>query len=300
MKLLEPLKEEGNKMKGLASLFLPVLSLPVFSRMWGKITHVEHPRFLVNWAIQRYRRHYGIDMDEYEGDIGDYDSLGKFFARKLDRKVRPLFTDETAIVSPADGVLTEIETVYEDRATQVKGKYYRITELLMENIDFKEGWRVATIYLSPSNYHRFHFPITGKIKRYFHTGGRLFPVNYMGLKSIEQLFIRNERIITEIDHKGMPFFIVAVGATFVGSIQMEFIPGSGRKAKERDRWEPVNLDIRQLDEMGRFDMGSTLVLVFPSKMAEPLDGVKGKPVRVGNPIFRASGGPAGGQTFEKD
>ena len=105
----------------------------------------------------------------------------------------------------------------------------------------------------------------------------------MGLENIEQLFIRNERIITKIDYYGMPFFIVAVGATFVGSIQMEFIPEGSRICNV---WEPVNQDIRQLDEMGRFDMGSTIVLIFPSKMADPLDDVKGKSVRVGNPIFK--------------
>ncbi len=85
----------------------------------------------------------------------------------------------------------------------------------------------------------------------------------------------------------MPCYIVAVGATFVGSIQMEFIPG--QKKKVRDRWETVNLDIRQLEEMCRFEMGSTIVLVLPRKMAEPDENVKGKPVRVGQAIFKMLG-----------
>lgn len=270
-------------MKGIAAIFLPVLSLPVFSRIWGRIVRLKHPRFLVRRAIQRYRRHYGIDMNEYRGETTDYDSLANFFVRRLNPETRPLKGEKNAVVSPADGVLTEIETVFEDRATQIKGKHYSISDFLKEDIDFSEGWHVAVIYLSPYNYHRYHYPFSGKIARYFHTGGRLFPVNKMGLSHIEKLFVRNERIITEIEKNGMPFYITAVGATFVGSIKMEFIPETARK--KRNRWEPVNVDVSQLQEMGRFEMGSTIVLVLPRKMAEPIGGVRGKPIRVGDPIF---------------
>jgi phosphatidylserine decarboxylase len=263
-------------------------------------------------------------MIDYQGEAGDYRSLSDFFARKLDPEKRPLVPDESAIVSPADGEVIEMETIFEDRATQVKGKYYMVSTLLKEDLDFSNGWHVATIYLSPFNYHRYHYPLSGKIDRYYHTGGRLFPVNQVGLTHFDKLFLRNERIITRITRTDMPCYMVAIGATFVGSIQMEFIkkgmapptqdatmssdkirvggevcffsrflPGINKKGvappaqdAAGNHWKKVNLEICQLEEMGRFDMGSTIVLVMPKKMAEPINSVKGKPIRVGQPMFK--------------
>lgn len=271
-------------MKKAAALFLPLLSLPVFSRVWGRIVRLKRPRFLIKRAIRLYRKKYGIDMEEYQGEVGDYKCLSDFFVRRLHPEKRPLTGDENAVVSPADGLLTEMETIFEDRATQVKGKYYSISQLLKEDIDFSAGWHTAVIYLSPSNYHRFHYPLTGKIRRYFHAGTRLFPVNSMGLNGVDKLFIRNERIIIEMVRNESPCYAAVVGATFVGSIKMAFIPDQLKK--KRNRWQPVGLDVRQLEEMGRFEMGSTIVLVLPRKMAEPIDNLKGKPVRVGDPIFK--------------
>ncbi len=276
-------------MKHLIVLFFSILSIPVFSRIWGRIARLRHPRFLVKRVIERYRKSYGINMDDYQEEVGDYKSLSEFFIRPLDPEKRAVVPDESAIVSPADGVLIELETIFEDKATQVKGKYYKVSELLKENINFSKGWHVATIYLSPFNYHRYHYPLTGKIDRYFHTGGRLFPVNQVGLSHFDKLFVRNERIITRITKTGMPCYMVAVGATFVGSIRMEFIKkGAAPPTQDAagNHWEKVNLDICQLEEMGRFEMGSTIVLVLPQKMAEPINSVKGKPVRVGQPMFK--------------
>jgi phosphatidylserine decarboxylase len=226
-------------------------------------------------------------MDEYQGETGDYHRLADFFVRKLSPEKRPLVPDEGSIVSPADGLLTEVETIYEDKATQIKGKYYSISELIGTDLDFSTGLHVAVIYLSPSNYHRYHYPVTGKIERYLHTGTRLFPVNRVGLSSINNLFVRNERIVTEITVNESPVFVAAVGATFVGSIKMEFIDGKlPSPHKKKNQWRPVGLEVRQLEEMGRFDMGSTIVLVLPENTADPIESVKGTPVRVGQPIFK--------------
>ena len=276
-------------MKIFISLFLPLISLPVFSRVWGRIVRLRHPRFLVKKIIKRYQRAYNISMDEYEGEIQDYRSLADFFARRIDPGKRPLVPQENAVVSPADGTLTEVETIFNDQATQVKGKTYMISQLLQETIDFSRGWHVAVIYLSPSNYHRFHYPVTGDIKRYFHSSGRLFPVNRLGVNRVNRLFVRNERIITEIANRQMSCYMAAIGACFVGSIKMEFIPGSLRK--KRDQWVPVNREVRQLEEMGRFDMGSTIVLIIPGSMAEPLQNIVGQPIKVGQPIFRILSNP---------
>lgn len=266
------------------SLFLPLISLPMFSRIWGRIVRLRHPSFLVKKIIKRYQRVYNINMDEYEGEIEDYRSLSDFFVRRLDPRKRPLKPRKNAVISPADGILAGVETIFNDQATQVKGKTYKISQLLHEAIDFSRGWHVTVIYLAPSNYHRYHYPISGNIKRYFHSSGRLFPVNQLGVNRVNRLFVRNERIITEIANRQMNCYMAAIGASFVGSIKMEFISGS--KRKKRNKWVPMNQDVQQLEEMGRFDMGSTIVLVIPKSMAEPLVHIIGEPMKVGQPIFK--------------
>jgi phosphatidylserine decarboxylase len=268
-------------MKFLVKLLLSILSLRIFSRIWGRIARLRYPRFIVKRLVESYCQSYNINMDDYAGKLKDYKSLCDFFVRPLDPEKRPLIPDNNAIVSPADGILTNVETICNDQATQIKGKTYRISSLICDNIDFSLGWHVAVIYLAPFNYHRYHYPFTGNIKRYIHTGRRLFPVNPMGIHHIERLFIRNERIVTQFESKGLPCYAAAVGATFVGSIKMEFI----EIRKKRHRWIPLDLEVNQLEEMGRFEMGSTIILVFPQKMAEPIPGVIGQPVKVGQPIF---------------
>ena len=223
-------------------------------------------------------------MDEYKGEVEDYRSLSDFFVRKLDPVKRPLVRQENTMVSPADGILTDVETIFNDQATQVKGKTYKISQLLHETIDFSLGWHVAVIYLAPSNYHRYHYPISGNIKRYFHSSGRLFPVNWLGLNRVNRLFVRNERIITELETRQKRYYMAAIGACFVGSIKMEFISGSRRK--KQDKWIPMNREVQQLEEMGRFEIGSTIVLVIPKSIAEPLSNIIGEPIKVGQPIFK--------------
>jgi len=245
------------------------------------MTRLRHPRFIIKGLVELYCRSYNIDMDDYAGQLEDYKSLCDFFVRPLDPEKRPLIPDNKAVVSPADGKLTNVETIYHDQATQIKGKTYPVSSLICDNINFSEGWHVAVIYLAPYNYHRYHYPITGKIKRYIHTGRRLFPVNPMGLHHIKRLVVRNERIVVQFETQGLRVYEVAVGATFVGGIKMEFI----KTRKKRHQWIPLDLEANQLEEMGRFEMGSTIVLVFPKKMAEPIPGVIGQPVKVGQPIF---------------
>ncbi|MGE5342762.1 MAG: archaetidylserine decarboxylase [Candidatus Omnitrophota bacterium] len=274
-------------MKILTRLFLSILSIRFFSRMYGKIVRLRRPRFLVKRAIRYFQKHYRIDMNDCKGKPEDYPSLLDFFIRELDSDKRRLVPVPDAIVSPADGRLSEIETVYSDQATQVKGKTYCLSEMVGTPIDFSDGWHVAIIYLSPSNYHRFHFPLSGNVTRYLHTGPRLYPVNHLGLHYVNRLFIRNERIVTEletqIDNRTFRSYIVAVGATFVGSIRLDFMT---EPKKRKHQWIPVNRDVHQLVEMGRFEMGSTIILVIPKAMATPIMSKKGLPVKAGEPLFK--------------
>ncbi|MFC2155065.1 archaetidylserine decarboxylase [Acidobacteriota bacterium] len=268
-------------MKALFRVLLSVLSMPVFSRIYGRLTRIKWPRFFVREIIDFFKDVYKVDMDEYVGNPADYASLSDFFVRPLDPQKRPLIPEEKMIVSPADGVIRGIETIHEDKATQVKGIYYAVSDVIRESVDFSTGWHMAVIYLSPRDYHRYHYPVSGKIEGYCHARGSLFPVNSIGMTSVKKLFVRNERVVTRFKKNGLPLYVVAVGATFVGGIRMVFID----KIKRDKRWKELALEVKQLDEMGRFELGSTIIMLVPTELAQPLPDIKDQPVKVGEPIF---------------
>ena len=269
-------------MKIIIRPLLSILSIPLLSRMYGWLTRRENPRFLIKKIISFFAKNYNIDMNEYVGNVSDYSSLSNFFIRQIDSAKRLFPENEDCLISPADGFLTSINTIYEDSNTQAKGRYYKISEFIQDKINCSEGWHVATIYLSPHNYHRFHHTVSADIESYFHKKGSLFPVNSFGTDLVKGLFNRNERIITKYDLKGQKFYVVAVGATFVGSIKMEFI----NKIIRDNKWKPVGIRIDQLDEMGRFEMGSTIIMVVPRNLATPIENITEKKIRVGEPVFK--------------
>ncbi len=255
--------------------------MPVFSRIYGRITRIKNPKFLVRFIIDFFADTYKISMDDYEGEASDYDSLAEFFIRKLDPLKRPLKEDSKSLLSPADGVVLSIELVNSKKVIQAKGIDYDLQEFLNAELDFNKQWYVTTIYLSPMDYHRYHFPLGGVVKGYCHMKGHLYPVNNLGLKNIKKLFIKNERIVLELKHKDSTVYIAAVGATFVGSIKMEFI----ERYKRDNKWKDISLTTSQMDEMGRFELGSTIILVTPEKLGSPVEGVEGKHVKTGEKLF---------------
>ncbi len=259
---------------------LSVLSIPALSRAYGWLTRRKSPKFLIRRIIVFFAKHYKINMDDYSGDMSDYDSLSDFFIRTLNQETRPLIKSEKYMLSPADGFLTNVETVYEDKTTQVKGIDYKISEFIQDEIDYQQGWHIATIYLSPHDYHRFHHTITAEIDGYLHKKGRLFPVNSFGTSLVKGLFNSNERLITRYKLNNQTFYIVAVGATFVGSIKMKFI----ESIKRDNKWKSISVNINQLDEMGRFEMGSTIIMIIPKYLATPIDNIIGK-IKVSDKIF---------------
>jgi phosphatidylserine decarboxylase len=264
-------------------LLLACISLPPLSRLWGRFMRLRRPRCLARAMIRRFQKHYGIRMDEFQGTAADYRSLSEFFLRPLDPNKRPLPLDRQSLLSPADGRLSELELVNGDRATQVKGWTYPLSLMLGEAVDFSRGWHVATIYLSPSDYHRFHYPISAPIRGSFHGGTRLFPVNDFSVTRVKRLYVRNERVVTRFDLRGTPCYMVAVGATFVGSIAIKHLPG-GLPAP--GAWRDLDLLSEQMAEMGHFAMGSTIILLVPADRVETVLARKGEPVRVGQPLFK--------------
>ena len=268
-------------MNSLIRTLLHVVSLPVFSRIYGRLTRIRRPKFLARFIIDFFVNTYGISMDDYKGTTKDYESLASIFIRELDPSRRTLGRDDKFLLSPADGVVSSIVRCSSDTVVQAKGTDYSLSEFLNTDPDFSAGWYITTIYLSPRDYHRYHFPVGGEVNGYCHMQGRLYPVNSLGLKTVKELFIRNERIVLELVHNKKSLYIGAVGATFVGSIKMEFI----EEYRRDNRWKEISFTASQMDEMGRFELGSTIILVTPESMGVPVEGISGKYIRAGERLF---------------
>lgn len=267
-------------MNRLKRFFLHCISCPCISRIYGRVTRIKRPRRLARFMIRAFLRNYPIDMSRFQGTANDYSSLAEFFVRPLHETAIPPRSFQF-LVSPADGRLVGMETVEKNSATQVKGLSYSLSQLMGEEIDFSPGWHVATVYLSPSDYHRFHHPLDGRATGTRRLGASRFPVNPMGSRLIPRLFVRNERIVVRYEHGNSCFFLAAVAATFVGGIHMT-LPVPPRKNRNQ---LVQDTPVRQLDELGRFNLGSTIVLLVPASLATPLDLQPGTKVMVGTPLF---------------
>ncbi len=267
-------------MRYIVLVFLYLISFPFLSRLWGRLVKIKKPEGFVKKVISFFSSHYKIDMSQYSGEITDYDSLASFFTRPLDPEVRPLINDPSMFLSPCDGKISVLESVAANIATQVKGRTFKITELLRKEIDLSQGYTLVTIYLSPRDYHRYHVPVGSKAVSYIQTGWRLYPVNKFSVETVNNLFIKNERVCVKFNSDLGEFFFVAVGATFVGSVKMDFY----EKAVE-GKWITVNREYSQNHELGMFEMGSTIVLVIPDKMIGEIKVKEGDTVKVGEPLF---------------
>lgn len=239
---------------------------------------------LIHWFARRFR----VDLDEAERSrLGDYASLNDFFSRALKPGLRPVDADPRRAVAPVDGQLTEFGTIDDGRLLQAKGVDYAVTELLAEtsadSAPFRNG-RFATIYLAPHNYHRIHAPLAGRWTRTRYVPGARFSVNRGTTLALKNLFCRNERAVCWFETGLGPMVVVLVGALNVSSISttpLGEIP-SGRAAHWRH--EPA-LPVEKGAEIGRFNLGSTVIVLFPNATVEWLDTLApGQTLAMGRPI----------------
>ncbi len=235
------------------------------SRLVLAATRVRTPWFK-NWTIRGFLKLYRVAMDEAaETDPYRYGSFNEFFTRALREGARPIARDERAIVSPADGCISEAGSIDGDRLLQAKGRHYRLAELLAAQpwASRFEGGSFATIYLAPFNYHRVHMPLRGELKDTVYVPGRLFSVNNATAQHVPQLFARNERILTLFDTAYGQMALVMVGALNVGSMATVWagdITPAARRVITRLPADPTTLE--KGAELGRFNMGSTVILLF--------------------------------------
>lgn len=219
-------------------------------------------------TIRRFIARYGVDMGEaIEPDPAAYATFNDFFTRALKPGLRPLA--DAPFVCPVDGAISQFGAIDRERIFQAKGHHYTTTTLLGGDAataaPFENG-HYATLYLSPRDYHRIHMPCAGRLRRMIHVPGDLFSVNPTTAAGVPGLFARNERVVCLFDGEHGPFALVLVGATIVGSMATVWHgvvnpPRPGRVREWRYDGTPVFLE--QGQEMGRFLLGSTVVLVFP-------------------------------------
>ncbi len=272
---------------------LPQYLLPhhLLSRFMGLLTRSQN-RFWKNLFIKWFVWHYRVDLSEAEQlDPGAYPSFNRFFTRALKSGVRPMPEDPAVIVSPADGVVSQFGAITDGEIIQAKGKTYGVAELLGGNVRQAEafrGGRFATIYLSPRDYHRLHMPIAGRLEAMVHVPGRLFSVNAATTAVIPNLFARNERVIAFFETEAGPMALVLIGALFVASIETVWhgvvTPPKGQRIRTWRYQDGAPL-LQRGEELGRFNMGSTIIVLFGEQRIEWGDHLSsGAAIRMGQPI----------------
>jgi phosphatidylserine decarboxylase len=269
---------------------LPQYILPhhLLSGWMSVLTH-SRLAWWKNLFIRCIIRVYGVNMQEAKHqDLGHYPSFNAFFTRELKTGVRPVAAATDAIASPADGVVSQAGAIAAQRIFQAKGHDYTVQDLLGGDDALAkkfENGSFATIYLSPKDYHRLHMPLTGKLEQMLHIPGRLFSVNNTTVATVPRLFARNERVVCVFDTAAGPMALILVGAIFVSSVETVWhgvvTPPS---IKEVRSWSYAEqqLTISKGEEMGRFNMGSTIIVLFADNAAVwNADIEAGKPLKLG-------------------
>lgn len=239
-----------------------MLSTNVISRLFGRFAHTRFPKSM-QYAINRfYVDYFKINLDEFN-DLESYSTLNELFTRSLTKK-RHLQTKPFNIISPTDSLITESGRIVQQTALQIKGKSYKVSELLGEEGDFSE-YSFLNLYLSPRDYHHYHAPCDLEILEAHYFSGKLLPVNQASLNKNNNLFVQNERVVLKMRclYNQSIMYYIAVGALNVGKMQFIFDKSIQTNAKNGDciyKYKtPIKLNAG--DEVGYFEMGSTIVLL---------------------------------------
>lgn len=248
-----------------------ILPQHFLSRIMWRITRCEY-KWLLKLTLPLFIRLFKVNMEEAKNsDWKSYSSFNNFFTRELKEDARAIPTDEKIIASPADGTVSQLGKINTDLIFQAKAHAYSLTQLLGDREDlsktFKNG-QFNTIYLSPKDYHRIHMPVDGTLKEMIHVPGQLFSVNPTTVENVPALFARNERVICLFDTPAGPMIMILIGAIFVASIETiwhgEVTPPTHKDIRNW-KYDEENISFKKGEEMGRFNMGSTVILLYANK-----------------------------------
>jgi phosphatidylserine decarboxylase len=259
------------------------------SRLAGRLAASKRA-WLKDAMIRRFAAAYKVDMSEAARGIGDFASFNDFFTRELKPAARPLADAAQSILSPADGAVSQLGRIESGRIFQAKGRHFTATELLGGDAAAAQrfdGGDFITIYLSPRDYHRVHMPAAGRLQQTHYCPGDLFSVNQATAEGVDRLFARNERLACLFEGPDGGFASVMVGAMIVAGIDTVWphrFTGNARRVVSED-FTQADHDFAAGDEMGRFYLGSTVVLLFEPGRVEWLGHLAvGTPLRMGEAI----------------
>jgi phosphatidylserine decarboxylase len=278
-----------NRLKVLPQYLLPKQSLTSLAGRFASQARGNTTTSVIRWFVKKYQ----VNMAEaLNPDISSYATFNDFFTRALKPGARPL--TEAELICPVDGAISQFGDIKQDQIFQAKGHSYSTTALVGGDgtlaAKFQNG-SFATIYLSPKDYHRIHMPCGGKLSRMIYVPGDLFSVNPTTARGVPGLFARNERVVCVFDSENGPFVLVLVGATIVGSMATTWHGqiNPPRSADVREwRYDDVLISLKQGDEMGRFMLGSTVVMLFPESRSKTM---------AFNPIWETGGAVQLGQVM---
>ncbi len=289
--------------KGLEAIVLNDLKLSlqyILPKLW--LTRLagwgasKRAGWLTKLVIDLFVKYYNVDMKEAQKpDTASYRTFNDFFVRPLRDEVRPLNTDPAVLVMPADGVISQLGKIENDKILQAKGHNYSLEALLAGNYLLADRFRngsFVTTYLSPRDYHRVHMPCNGILREMIYVPGDLFSVNHLTAQNVPNLFARNERVICLFDTEFGPMVQILVGATIVGSIETVW---AGTITPPREgiikRWtwpegeSEGAVALLKGQEMGRFKLGSTVINLFAPGKVDLVDTLHSLSVtKIGQPL----------------
>ena len=280
--------QEGLAMSSFTKKCLDLIPSAIASRCFGAIADLRFPARLQTGINKTFVRLAHIDMDEALKPVEEYTSLNSLFTRQLKSGARRIY--DADVVSPVDGCLSAFGRVEDDTHLCVKKQHFDIQELVGTTAasSWLKNAYYFIIYLSPSNYHRIHAPMTGHVTHMSYVPGRLLPVNRLGLALTDDLFPTNERLTTFMEnHHGTRLALVKVGATCVGRISVTYdLSRTNDTLKRSPFYREVNdADYQAGEELAAFHLGSTVILFVENKsfMPSPLLTPDQK-IRMGEPI----------------
>lgn len=270
-----------------------ILPKHLLSRLVGKLAAAK-AGVLTQFLIKIFIKAFKIDMTEalFEQPSA-YDTFNAFFTRPLKDGIRPIVEGEDILCQPVDGKVSQFGDIIGDKVFQAKGHDFSLTTLLGGKPELTQcfkGGKFVTIYLAPKDYHRIHMPIAGKLTDTLHVPGELFSVNPLTAENVPGLFARNERVVTLFDTSVGKVALVLVGATIVASIETvwagNITPPAGKYVQH---WQhnDEEISLAKGEEMGRFKLGSTVVLCFESDKIEFEDLSAGDVTRLGEALAKA-------------
>lgn len=249
-------------------LLTELSSRKAISRVTGAFAKSKFSRRLIPWFASTY----GIPVEHAEKPVSEYASLNDFFTRRLKPGLRPVDTTPDTLVSPVDALITGMGPIKEGLMLEVKGQDYTVEELLNNSprtVNYKDGF-FFVLYLSPSDYHRIHVPVCGKILEKEHIPGKVYPVNDFGLTHMTRVLSRNERLVTYIRHVYGEVAVAKVGALNVSSIQYV---------------SPLPDKLESGGDLAYFEFGSTIVLLMENGTFDPKQSLKlGSKVKMGESL----------------